>query len=449
MRVTEWFLVIPFLPLAIVLAAILGPSVQNIILVIGITSWPVTARLIRAQVLTVKERLYVDRSRALGASNWHLMTRHVLPSVVAADPRQHHADRAGGDPLRDHAVLPRARRSRERLVGEDARRRLRGRARSRSEAWWYFVPPGLGIMLVVLAFTLVGQRWRRSSTRGCGTARMSPARPRTSPRPAPAAEVRDLHVTYLPRAGPVPAVRGVYFALDVGETLGLAGESGCGKSTLAGALLRLLPARHRGQRRGAARRRGRAQDEAGADARGALDGPRDRLPGRAALAQPGAARRATRSPRRSSCTPQGRAAGAVGARGRAARARRAPGPARARLPAPALGRAAPARADRARARLRPAAADRRRAHDRARRDGAGAGAAAARGPPGALRPGHRLHHPRPLDARRGLPPDRGDVRRPPRRGGAQRRGVRRRPRIPTRAALAGRLPRDRRPRLPA
>ena len=68
MRFTEWFLVIPFLPLAIALASVLGPSSTNIIIVIGITSWPSTARLIRAQVLTLKERLYVDRSRALGAS---------------------------------------------------------------------------------------------------------------------------------------------------------------------------------------------------------------------------------------------------------------------------------------------------------------------------------------------------------------------------------------------
>lgn len=57
----------------------------------------------------------------------------------------------------------------------------------------------------------------------------------------PLLSVRDLHVTYHTKGGPVPAVRGVSFDLGVGESLGLAGESGCGKSTLAGAILRLLP----------------------------------------------------------------------------------------------------------------------------------------------------------------------------------------------------------------
>jgi peptide/nickel transport system permease protein len=155
MRVTEWFLVIPFLPLAIVLAAILGPSVRNIILVIGITSWPSTARLIRAQVLTLRERDYVDRSRALGASNWHLMTRHIVPNVSPlilanttltvpvvilseavlaflglGDPSNPSWGKMLDDAFETGAVT--------------------------AEAWWVFIPPGLGILLVALSFTLCG-----------------------------------------------------------------------------------------------------------------------------------------------------------------------------------------------------------------------------------------------------------------------------------------------------
>jgi len=156
MRLTEWFLVIPFLPLAIVLAAILGPSIQNIILVIGITSWPFPARLIRAQVLTMKERLYVDRSRALGASQWHLMTRHILPNVsgliianttltvpVAILSETTLSFLGLGDPSRAS-------------WGKMLQESFEAGALTQ-QAWWYYVPPGVGILLVVLAFTLCGQ----------------------------------------------------------------------------------------------------------------------------------------------------------------------------------------------------------------------------------------------------------------------------------------------------
>jgi peptide/nickel transport system permease protein len=154
-RLTEWFLVIPFLPLAIVLAAILGPSVRNIIIVIGITSWPSTARLVRAQVLSLKERSYVERSRALGAPNRHLMERHILPNVspiilanltltvpVAILSETTLAFLGLGDPTRA---------SWGKMLEEAFKAGALGR-----NAWWYFLPPVLGIMAVVLAFTLIG-----------------------------------------------------------------------------------------------------------------------------------------------------------------------------------------------------------------------------------------------------------------------------------------------------
>src|ERR671923_2922955 len=82
MRITDWGLVIPWLVLAISLASIFGQSLFVIILVIGLTTWPSTARLVRSQALSVKERPYVERARALGASDWHLISRHLLPNLM-------------------------------------------------------------------------------------------------------------------------------------------------------------------------------------------------------------------------------------------------------------------------------------------------------------------------------------------------------------------------------
>lgn len=82
MRITDVALSIPTLPFAIVAVSLLGPSVQNIILVISILFWRNGARIIRSAVLTERERIYVKWARAAGASHFHVILHHILPNIV-------------------------------------------------------------------------------------------------------------------------------------------------------------------------------------------------------------------------------------------------------------------------------------------------------------------------------------------------------------------------------
>jgi peptide/nickel transport system permease protein len=157
MRLTDWFLVIPFLPLAIVLAVILKPSLYTVIFVIGITTWPSTARVIRAQVLSLKTRAFVERARALGASDWHLVTRHILPNVgplifantilivAAAILTETTLSFLGLGP--DPAVNISWGTILELAFGQGA---------AFAGYWWWIIPPGVAIILLVLAFTMIG-----------------------------------------------------------------------------------------------------------------------------------------------------------------------------------------------------------------------------------------------------------------------------------------------------
>jgi peptide/nickel transport system permease protein len=155
MRLTDFFLVIPTLPLVIALAALFGQSLGIIILVIGLTGWPGTARIVRSQVLSLRERQFVVRIRSFGASDARIIGLHILPNVlplifantvlVIAGSILSEATLAFlglGDPV--HVSW-----------GTMLHFAFVSGATGRG-AWWYFLPPGLGIVLVVLGFTLVG-----------------------------------------------------------------------------------------------------------------------------------------------------------------------------------------------------------------------------------------------------------------------------------------------------
>jgi peptide/nickel transport system permease protein len=155
MRITDFFLVLPQLPLVIALAAFFGQSIGIIILVIGMTGWPTTARIVRSQVLSLRERQFITRVRSLGTGNLRILRVHILPNVMplifantvlvigGAILAEATLSFLGlGDPVQVS-------------WGTMLHFAFESGAIGRG-AWWYFVPPGVGIVIVVLAFTLTG-----------------------------------------------------------------------------------------------------------------------------------------------------------------------------------------------------------------------------------------------------------------------------------------------------
>ena len=157
MRFDDWMLVIPFLPLVIVLNVLLGRGVDKTILVLGITSWPGTARILRAQVLSVKARPYMERARALGASNRHQMVKHTLPNIMPLVLANTTITIAGA--ILSESTLSFLGLGDPSLTAASWGTMLDGAfsqgAVSRG-AWAYLLAPGIAIVLVVLAFTWCG-----------------------------------------------------------------------------------------------------------------------------------------------------------------------------------------------------------------------------------------------------------------------------------------------------
>ena len=160
MRLTDILLVIPDLPLLIVLIALLGRGLGVLIFVIGILGWTGTARVVRSQTLSVRERKFVQRARAIGAGNFYIIRRHIFPLVFplmvvnailvisAAILNESTLAFLGlGDPTR--------------LSWGQMLNFAFNRGGMSAGAWWSLVPPGFAIIWVVLGLTLLGNGLER------------------------------------------------------------------------------------------------------------------------------------------------------------------------------------------------------------------------------------------------------------------------------------------------
>jgi peptide/nickel transport system permease protein len=156
MRVIDFFLVIPGLVLAIVLSSVLSRGVWTIIIAIGVTSWAGTARVVRAQTLTIEARPYIERAKALGAGDGHILGKHVLPAVlplVLANTTL----TVGSAVISESTLSFLGLGDPTKISWGSMLKTALDTGAATAGYWWYVLPPGLAIVVVVLCFTLVGR----------------------------------------------------------------------------------------------------------------------------------------------------------------------------------------------------------------------------------------------------------------------------------------------------
>ncbi len=158
MRITDMFLAVPGLILALAFAAVLGRSLDNILIALMLVSWPGYTRLIRGQVLSVREVSYVEAARAVGARTRRIVMRHILPNVVSVVIVAATLDL--GTIVISTAALSFLGLGAQPYEPEWGIMIARGYQYMLSGFWWEYVPPGIAILLFVLAFNLFGDGLR-------------------------------------------------------------------------------------------------------------------------------------------------------------------------------------------------------------------------------------------------------------------------------------------------
>ncbi|MBI2760809.1 MAG: ABC transporter permease [Chloroflexi bacterium] len=158
MRLVEIQLAVPFILFALAILAVLGPGLRNLILVLGLTGWVTYARVVRGQVLSYREKEFVEAARALGAGDLRIMFRHILPNTFAS-VIVIGSFAVAGTILAEASLsflglgVPPSTPTWGGMVAD-------GREQILNNRWWMYIFPGAAIMLTVLAINSVGD-WLR------------------------------------------------------------------------------------------------------------------------------------------------------------------------------------------------------------------------------------------------------------------------------------------------
>jgi peptide/nickel transport system permease protein len=153
MRATDIVLILPPLPLMIILAAYLGPSLQTVILVLTVTTWPLVARVVRSQTLSLKERPFTDSERVAGASDFRIITKLLIPNlatIIAANAVLMVTTAIVGEASLDFIGLGDIT-----VVSWGTMLYWAQSYALFNGAWWWVLTPGLCIVLVGLGFVLI------------------------------------------------------------------------------------------------------------------------------------------------------------------------------------------------------------------------------------------------------------------------------------------------------
>lgn len=160
MRIVDIAMCFPFFIVAIALAAIVGPSVVNLIIIIAILSWTDIARIVRAEVLSIKERDFIMASKAIGFNNLDIILKHIIPNVLSSILVATTLSMAT-------AILMEASLS---FLGMGVKPPMPSwgnmltaaqNMKTLSSEWWLWIPPGFMIIISVLAINFLGEGLRR------------------------------------------------------------------------------------------------------------------------------------------------------------------------------------------------------------------------------------------------------------------------------------------------